>query len=182
MNVIRSLFLAVLTLAGFSFMSPVSAQSFASSTPERSLNEQVYHRLKGLMRSTVFDFVDWKISGGTVTLTGKVYTLGTKSDAALRVKDIPGVTRVVNNIQQLPPSPYDDRIREEAYAEFTSRGPAQYFGDPDPDVRIIVENGRLTLEGYVTKKAHSDTLNILANSISGVFSVTNNLRVGERRF
>jgi osmotically-inducible protein OsmY len=181
MKLVRNLFLAVITLIGFSFIT-ADAQSFAASKPERSLNEQVYRQLKGLVNANVFDFIDWEINGNTVTLTGKVYSLGTRRNAAARVKDIAGITEVINNIQELPPSPYDDRIREQAYAEFTSRGPAQYFGYPDPDVRIIVENGRLTLEGYVTKKGHSDTLNILANSIPGVFTVTNNLRIGERRF
>ena len=182
MKVIRNLFLAVITVIGFSII-PADAQSFAAaSKPERSLNEQVYRRLKGMINANVFDFVDWEINGSTVTLTGKVYTIGTRRDAANQVKDLPGVTTVINNIQQLPASPYDDRIREAAYAEFSSRGPAQYFGHPNPDVRIIVENGRLTLEGYVTSKRHGDTLNILANSIPGVFSVTNNLRIGERRF
>jgi hypothetical protein len=89
---------------------------------------------------------------------------------------------VVNHIEELPPSPMDDRIRREAYLTFLQTGPAQYFGHPNPDVRIIVKNGRLTLEGYVNSRSESDTLNVLAHGVSGVFEVTNNLVIGKRRF
>src|SRR6476469_4201689 len=87
MKVVRNLFLAVIALIGFSFIS-ADAQSFVSSKPERSLNEKVYHQLKGMPNANVFDFVSWQVNGSTVTLTGKVYSLGTKRDAAARVKDI----------------------------------------------------------------------------------------------
>ena len=130
----------------------------------------------------VFDNIEYSVSGSTVTLTGKVYSLGTKSAAARSIRDIDGVSNVVNNIDSLPPSSFDDRIRREAYRTFTSRGPSQYFNELNPDVRIIVENGRITLEGYVYRKADSDLLNILANGISGVFEVTNNIVVGKRSY
>lgn len=177
----RTAFLALITIVGFSFVT-ADAQSFAASRPARSMDEQVYRKLKGLPNANVFDHIDWEINGSTVTLTGKVLSLGTKSTAARLVADIPGVSNVVNNIETLSLSPMDDRIRAQALAEFTTRGPAQYFGHPNPDVRIVVENGRLTLEGYVARKSDSDTLNILAHGISGVFTVTNNLVVGERKF
>jgi len=146
------------------------------------MDEQVYRKLKYLANTNVFDHITWQVNGSTVVLSGKVYTLGTIRDAATAVRSIDGITEVVNNIQELPPSPFDDRIRRAALAEFTSRAQAQYFGHPGPDVHIIVENGRITLEGYVARKSDSNTLNILANGIPGVFKVTNNLIVGERRF
>ncbi|HVF46760.1 MAG TPA: BON domain-containing protein, partial [Pyrinomonadaceae bacterium] len=62
------------------------------------------------------------------------------------------------------------------------RGPAQYFSDRNPDVRIIVENGRMTLEGVVSSRSDSNTLNILAHGINGVFEVTNNMVVGKRAY
>jgi len=174
----------VLVFAVFCFAGiDATAQSFApAAKASRSVDEQVYRKLRGLMRSNVFDYITWQVNGDTVTLSGKVHTMGTKREAASRVKDIAGVTRVVNNIDELPPSPFDDRIRRAAYAEFTSRGPAQYFGHPNPDVRIIVENGRMTLEGYVAREADSDLLNVLAHGIPGIFEVTNNLIVGKRKF
>ena len=182
MNRIKAFLILVFAVLCFSSVD-ATAQSFApAAKAPKSVNEQVYRKLRGLMRSNVFDHITWQVSGNTVTLSGKVHTMGTKREAASRVKDIAGVASVVNNIEELPPSPFDDRIRRAAYAEFTSRGPAQYFGHPNPDVRIVVEHGRITLEGYVSREADSDLLNVLAHGIPGVFEVTNNLVVGKRKF
>jgi hyperosmotically inducible protein len=172
MRSVRSLFLISVAAVGL-----FAATTFAQSG---SIDNQVYHRIRGLTYYNTFDYISWQVNGSTVTLNGKVLSLGTKSEAAHAVKDIPGVTQVINNIQDLPPSSFDDQIRRAAMREFENRGPAQYFGWPNPDVHIIVENGRLTLEGYVARKTDSDTLNILANGLPGVFQVTNNLKVGER--
>ena len=127
----------------------------------------------------VFVHIAFQVIGGTVTLHGKVYSLSTKNQAARFVKDVAGVTNVVNNIQDLPPSPMDDRIRREALRTFASRGLSRYFWENRPDVRIIVDHGHVTLEGYVINSGDSNALNIYANGISGVFSVTNNLIVGK---
>ena len=181
MRAIRNYLFIAIAIIGFTFVS-TNAQSFASSKPARSVDEQVYHKLRGLIHYNVFDNIEWQVNGNIVTLTGKVHSLGTKSEAARSVKDIEGVTEVINNIQDLPPSPMDDRIRRAALISFTNGGPAQYFGEPNPDVRIIVENGRMALEGYVSRQSDSNLLNVLANGINGVFQVTNNLKVGERRF
>ena len=168
----RSLFLTALAIVG-SFAIGVFAQS-------GSIDNQVSHKIRGLTHYNTFDYITWQVNGSTVTLSGKTITLGTKSEAERDVKEIPGVTEVINNIEELPPSSFDDQIRREMLRQVESRGPAQYFGYPNPDVHIIVENGRITLEGFVARKSDSDTLNILANGIPGVFQVTNNLRIGER--
>lgn len=172
MRSVRSLFLATLAIVGI-FGTVALAQS-------ASIDNQVYHKIRGLTYYNTFDYITWQVNGSTVTLSGKTITLGTRSEAARAVKDIPGVRQVINNIEELPASSVDDRIRREALREFTDRGPGQYFAWRNPDVHIIVENGRITLEGFVVRKSDSDLLNILANGISGVFQVTNNLKVGER--
>jgi osmotically-inducible protein OsmY len=181
MSKARTFLFALVAVIGFSFVS-ANAQSFAGPDRDsRSIDEQIYRKLKGADQ-TVFDHITWQVSGNTVTLTGKAYSLGIISRAESIVKAIPGITEVVNTIEQLPPSPMDDRIRSDALIEIQRRGPSQYFGYPNPDVHIIVENGRLTLEGYVARKSDSDLLNVLTNGISGVFQVTNNLVVGKRNF
>ncbi|MFT3744967.1 MAG: BON domain-containing protein [Pyrinomonadaceae bacterium] len=160
-----------LSLVGF------SSESFAAK-PAKSVEQQIFSKLKGLPRYGVFDNITYQVNGDTVVLSGKVITLGTKRDAAAAVKDVPGIKNVVNNIQELPAGSFDNRIRQAAFQTFTNRGPGQYFSTINPDVRIIVENGRITLEGFVSNQSDSNTLNILANGISGVFEVTNNLVVG----
>ena len=146
--------------------------------PERTLEQQIYRKLIYLPYYNVFDHITFQLNGDTVVLNGKVNSLGTKRDAASAIKNLPGVGKVINNIEELPPSPYDNRIRREALLTFASHGPGQYFSEINPDVRIIVENGRITLEGYVWQSGDSNLLNVLANGISGVFSVQNNLVVG----
>ena len=181
MRNVRSILFLVVAVLVVSVVG-IDAQSAAGSSARdsKSISQKAYSKLRGLPRYGVFDNITVDVKGSTVYLTGKVITLGTKSAAANAVKDIPGVTEVVNNINELPPSSFDDRIRREAYRVFVMRGPGQYFSTINPDVRIIVENGRITLEGYVYSEGDSNTLNILANGISGTFQVTNNLVVGKR--
>lgn len=161
-----------LSLVGF------DAQGFAAPRDDRAIEKQIYKKLRGLPRYGVFDNITYTVNGGQVVLSGKVVTLGTKRDAKNAVEDIKGVTNVVNNIEELSIGGFDDRIRREALVTFTNRGPAQYFASINPDVRIIVDRGRLTLEGFVAHSGDKNLLNILANGISGVFEVKNNLVVG----
>ncbi len=155
-----------------------TAVSASAAKPEKSLEQKVMSKLRGLPNYGVFDNINYTVNGSTVTLSGKVITLGTKGHAASAVKDIKGVTNVINNIEELPLGSFDNRIRYAALQTFVNRGPAQYFAGINPDVRIIVENGRLTLEGYVAHTGDKNLLNLLANGIPGVFQVTNNLVVG----
>jgi len=101
-----------------------------------------------------------------------------KDDAESAVKHIEGVTKVNNNIQLLPVSPMDDQIRR---AEFRA-----IYGEPALEkyasgsllpIHIIVNGGHVTLEGYVNSQSDKDLVNIKANSVPNVFSVTNNLKV-----
>ncbi len=155
----------------------VSAQNRAAQIDP--LEKQVFKELISLPRYGVFDHIAFQINGSTLTLTGKVYSLGTKNQAARFVKDIPGVTTVINNIKELPLSSFDDRIRRETLRSFSNYGLSRYFWETRPDVRIIVENGHITLEGFVASTGDYNLLNILANGVSGVFSVKNNLVVGK---
>jgi len=176
MRSVKRIFALCIAVAAIGFVS-VNARA---SGGERPLEQQIYKKLLNVWDYGVFDDITFQLQpDGTVVLGGKVRSFGTTDQAVSTVKRIPGVTRVINNIEQLPASPMDDEIRREALYLFVNRGPAQYFSSRKPDVRIIVENGRLTLEGYVLGKGHSDMLNVLANSIPGVFSVQNNLIVGK---
>jgi hyperosmotically inducible protein len=89
-----------------------------------------------------------------------------------------GVKDVINEIQVDPLSPMDDRIRLQVYRSvygFPSLN--KYAIDPAKPIRISVQNGNVTLYGVVDSKADKDAANIRANSVPGVFKVTNNLQV-----
>ncbi|MGE3467108.1 MAG: BON domain-containing protein [Pyrinomonadaceae bacterium] len=176
-NIRSILFAVIVSLSMAALSGPAFAQNYTDS--DQAIGKKVEKELRTLARANVFDHITYQINGGTVVLSGKVYTLGTIREAVSSVKRVKGVTEVVNQIQELPPSPYDDRIRRAAFREFVTRGPGQYFSTINPDVRIIVEGGRITLEGHVNRKGDSDMLYLLANGINGTFSVTNNLIVGK---
>lgn len=144
----------------------------------RALEQKIYKEILKLPNYGIFDFINFQVNGSTVVLDGKVNSLGTRRQAARVVRDIPGVTNVINNIDDLPPSSFDASIRRAAYREFHRGSLSRYLWENRPDVRIIVENGRITLEGYVANSGDRNLFNILANGIPGVFKVTNNLIVG----
>jgi hyperosmotically inducible protein len=146
---------------------------------ESWLNEQVSHRLAMLPWYGVFDNLQYRINRSEVILEGQVVTDVTKSDAEAAVKNIEGVTRVVNNIQVLPVSPFDDQIRRAEYQAIYSQPQlARYAMGVVPQIHIIVNRGHVTLEGIVANDADRDLAGLSANRVPGVFSVTNNLRVG----
>src|SRR6185503_11914807 len=79
---------------------------------------EVRHELVTLPYYGVFDWLEYEVqSNGTVTLRGQVVRPSTKSDAGKRVEEIEGVTRVVNQIETLPLSPNDDRLRRALYRQ-----------------------------------------------------------------
>jgi len=127
----------------------------------------------------VFDNLSYSVTpDGTVTLLGQVARPVLKSDAENVVKKIEGVEKVVNNIEVLPTSPNDDRIRRAVYrAIFGNDVLSQYQMRAVPPIHIIVNNGNVTLEGVVARQMDKQVAGMQANGVSGVFSVTNNLRV-----
>jgi hyperosmotically inducible protein len=101
-----------------------------------------------------------------------------KSDAEGVVKNVEGVEKVVNNIEVLPLSPMDDRIRIATYrAIYGQTGLDRYALQAIPPIHIIVNSGNVTLTGVVATQADKDMAGVRANGVPGVFSVTNNLRV-----
>jgi hyperosmotically inducible protein len=145
---------------------------------ERIMKE-VRHELVMLPFYSVFDNLAYQVADdGTVTLLGEVSRPTLKSDAENSVKHIEGVEKVVNNIRVLPVSPNDDRIRREAYRKIYGNDVlSQYNLRAVPPIHIIVDKGHLTLEGVVSRQMDKQVAEVQAKSVSGVFSVTNNLRV-----
>jgi hyperosmotically inducible protein len=142
-----------------------------------TLEKKVRHELVMLPRLNVFDDLSFRVDGGTVTLLGEVTQPVLKSDAGNVVKRIEGVTRVDNEIEVLPLSPMDNGIRFREYRAIYS-GPLYRYGlGTMPSIRIIVKNGNVTLTGVVDTQSDSQLAYMRANSVPGVFSVTNQLRV-----
>src|SRR3954468_11993616 len=142
------------------------------------ITREVRHELVMLPYYGVFDNLAYRVDGSTVTLLGQVTRPTLKSDAENVVKGIEGVTNVNNQIQVLPLSSMDDRIRIAEYRSiFGQPGLDRYAMQAVPPIHIIVDNGKVTLEGVVANQGDKDRAGIQANTVSGVFGVTNNLRV-----
>lgn len=145
---------------------------------QQRLEHQVRHELVMLPYYGVFDNLAYRVDGDTVTLYGQVTRPTLKSDAGNVVKDIEGVKRVRNEIEVLPLSPNDDRIRIAEYrAIYSQPGLDRYALQAVPPIHIVVKNGNVTLVGVVASQADKDLAGIQAKGVPGAFSVTNNLRV-----
>lgn len=142
------------------------------------ITREVRHELLMLPYYSLFDYLAFKVNGGTVTLLGAVTQPSLKSDAGNVVKKIEGVEQVQNNIEVLPVSSFDDRIRLAEYrAIYGFPSLNRYALGSLPPIHIIVKNGHVTLVGEVDSEADKNTAGIQANGVPGVFSVTNNLSV-----
>ena len=154
--------------------------AFIAGAPDESrIAHEVRHQLLMLPYYGVFDDLAFRVDGSTVTLLGAVTRPTLKSDAERVVKRIEGVDRVVNQIEVLPLSPMDDQIRMAEYRAIygDSALSTRYGFRSIPPVHIIVKNGHVILDGVVANEADKNIINIRANSVPGVFSVTNNLQV-----
>ncbi|MBL8190094.1 MAG: BON domain-containing protein [Acidobacteria bacterium] len=127
---------------------------------------------------SVFDNLSFKFEDGTVTLYGQVARPSLKGDAKRVVQKVAGVEEVVNKIEVLPLSNFDDRIRLATFrAIYRQPGLDRLSLQAVPPIHIIVKNGNVTLEGVVPTKGDATRAFIAANGVFGVFSVTNNLRI-----
>jgi hyperosmotically inducible periplasmic protein len=151
----------------------------AKSGQPKSIEEQVRHKLVTQPYLTLFDDLSYRVDGGTVTLFGEVTRPILKSDAENSVKHIEGVTAVNSQIEVLPLSPMDQEIRMREYrAIFRDPSLSRYAMGVIPSLHIIVKNGNVTLTGIVSNEMDKTLAYMRANGVTGVFSVTNNLRVG----
>lgn len=168
-----------LLLAGF--VTLAGASQVAAQQSEIS-SEKVRKELVTLPYYGIFDNLAYQIEGGTVTLSGEVVRPTTRKDAERRVAKLAGVRQVVNNIEVLPFSRFDDEIRVRIYRQLSDRGGLyRYTLGANPSLHIIVKNGNVKLVGFVTNEGDSNLANILANGVPGVFSVTNQLQVENSR-
>ena len=149
----------------------------ANNKTDYELREKVRHELVMLPYFGVFDNLSYKLEDGKVVLYGQVTRPTLKSDAARVVARLEGVEEVVNQIEVLPLSNFDDRIRIATYrAIYSQIGLDRLALQAVPPIHIIVKNGAVTLEGVVLNEGDKTRAFLAANGVSNVFSVTNNLR------
>jgi len=152
----------------------------SQTTPQGAEHVQkaVLHELRMLPYYSVFDDLQFKVVGDQVVLSGQVRLPVLKSDAESAVKRVEGVKGVINNIEVLPLSNFDDRIRLAEYrAIYRQPGMERYAIQAIGPIHIIVKNGNVTLTGVVANMLDKNLAGIRAHGVGGVFSVKNKLRL-----
>ena len=155
-----------------------AAPATRRTEPHGGLEKRVRHELVMLPYYSVFDNLEYKVEGYKVTLSGQVTRPSLRTEAEAVVKKIEGVEEVVNNIEVLPVSFHDDRIRRATFrAIYGQTSLNRYALQAVPPIHIIVKRGQLTLEGVVANPTEKNIAEMQAKSGSGAFTITNNLRV-----
>jgi hyperosmotically inducible protein len=175
-------FIVLVVFAALATWQGTLAHAAENALDQRALQritKEVHHELVLLPYYGVFDNLAYQVSpDGTVTLLGQVVTPTTKSDAERSVKDIEGVSSVVNQIDVLPPSPMDDGIRRQTYsAIYNNESLSMYSMRAVPPIHIIVKNGHVTLVGAVARQMDKQIAEIQAKSVPNVFSVADEIQV-----
>jgi len=161
----------------------LSSPAFADQVDFRRerVETEIRHELLMLPYYGVFDNLAFQVErGGTVRLLGQVVRPTLKTDAERAVKKVEGVERVINEIEVLPVSIDDDRIRLAVARNIYRTDALERYGfQVNPSIHLIVKRGRVTLEGAVDNDADKTIAGMKARKIPGVFEVTNNLRVAK---
>jgi hyperosmotically inducible periplasmic protein len=178
-NSVLVVFAGLLALTSLGLTQDTQRDQPSAKSQER-ITKEVRHELLMLPYFGVFDYIAYKVDGYSVTLLGQVVRPSLKSEAENVVKHIEGVEKVDNQIEVLPPSPMDDRLRVRLYrAIYGYSALERYALGVQKPIRIIVKSGRVTLEGVVDSDGDKNLAGIRANGVSGIFSVTNNLQVSK---
>jgi hyperosmotically inducible periplasmic protein len=195
-------------LVGAAVICRAAAGQQAAEAPKQSaqsvmqMAQKLQKEIVTLPQYGVFDSLSFTIKDYVVTLKGKASRPTLKEGAENVAKRVEGVEKVVNQIEVLPLSRMDDGIRARVYYAIYShpslsrynpnrgippqwsstRAAAGITNDPPMGfhpIHLIVQNGNVALEGVVANAGDKAIANIQANSVSGVFSVENNLQVAE---
>jgi osmotically-inducible protein OsmY len=126
----------------------------------------------------VFNSLTLGVRDGIVTVGGSVLDYPSRDSALAIVETTPGVQGVVNNIQVQPTSNFDDQLRIRlAQAIYGNPAMQKYAINPVAPIRIVVNNGHVTLSGVVDSQMDKQIAETQAKSVPGVFSVDDQLVV-----
>lgn len=170
----------ILYITSLTSLVVISLVGQVSERGTQRIIKEVRHEILMLPFFEVFDNIAFRVDGYKVTLLGQVSRPSLKKDAEAAVKSIEGIEGVDNQIEILPVSPSDDRLRVRLYRAIYGYSALQRYAMPViKPIRIIVKNGNVTLEGVVDSEGDKNIANIRARGVGGSFSVNNNLVVSK---
>jgi hyperosmotically inducible protein len=157
----------------------VEGKSVSDAELAAQLDRKLYYDRVGY--DVAFNYITASVENGNVTLIGDA-RMQVAADSALALTGrMPGVKDVFNDIRVAPTSIFDDQIRVKAL-RVIYRDPvlSRYAIDPARPIRILVENGHISLDGVVATQMDKNVAGIRANQVFGAFSVKNNLEVAKK--
>jgi hyperosmotically inducible periplasmic protein len=158
----------------------VAGETVPDSKLQEKLTKQLAYDRVGYF-DNAFNYLAVNVKDGVVTLTGATYWDVPRESAMAIIARTPGVKDVVSEVKVLPTSIFDDTIRrQEAHAIYRDSVLSRYATDPKDPIRIVVDNGHVTLYGTVENTMDKNLAGIRAGEVPGVFSVQNNLVVNSR--
>lgn len=173
----RSFMLTLLVLLGVGLANPGIAS--AAERSDYEIFRDIAAQVDAYTPLTIFDSVSISVDRGQVTLTGRVTMPFKASGVEQRASRVDGVKGVRNTIQSLPVSQTDARLRIALARGIYSNAALQMYGlGAHPSIHIVVERGRVTLDGVVDHDMDKTIATMVARSFP-VFEVTNNLKTNE---
>jgi hyperosmotically inducible protein len=170
--------LAALVMAAGSAMAANNAPP-PTGDADTQIAQKVIHEIRMYPRYTIWDNVTIEVRNGEVDLRGQVSQPFKKADLGRLAQRVTGVRSVANEIEVLPTSLFDDRLRlQVARAIYRDPSLSRYGIQAVPPIHIIVDNGHVTLEGVVNNTLEKTVAGMRASQAGLSFGqVTNNLRV-----
>ncbi len=155
----------------------VAGETIPDSQLQQKLAKKLAYDRVGY-RDNAFNYIAVDVKDGVVTMSGYTVWDVPKDTALAIVARMPGVKDVVNDVNVLPVSTFDDSIRARtARAIYRDSVLGRYGSDPVDPIRIVVDNGHVTLYGTVQSAMDKTLAGMRANGVSGSFSVENKLTV-----
>jgi len=150
------------------------------NVPDQQLQSQLADKLRydRVGYGIAFNALGLNVQNGVVTVSGDVIDYPSRDSALSLIETTPGVKDVVDNINVMPTSPMDDDIRlRVARAIYGNSSLSRYAMDPQKPIRIVVQNGHVTLYGVVDTQMDKQLAETQARSVPNVFSVDDKLVV-----
>ncbi|MBZ5550896.1 MAG: BON domain-containing protein [Acidobacteriia bacterium] len=158
----------------------VAGETVPDGQLQQKLAKKLAYDRSGFYDST-FNYLAIGVKDGVVTVGGATYNDAGRDSALAIIAHTPGVKDVVNEAKVLPASIFDDDLRvRTARVIYRDSVLGRYATDPVNPIRIVVDNGHVTLYGTVQSTMDKNIAGIRAGSVPGVFSVENKLVVDSR--
>jgi osmotically-inducible protein OsmY len=144
---------------------------------ETTLLRQVGDAIRQYDLYTVYDSIEGRVRNGNVRLEGAVTEPKKSSDILERVAKVRGVQAIDNGIVVLPASQTDDRLRVTIATAIYRDEAFLNYSMVDPPVHVLVNNGHVTLVGFVRSQIERIKAESIARMMTGVLAVENKVQL-----